>query len=197
MHAYCDNLDLSQEDTDIQSYLTRNQHFLNSLENTMLIDDKHRVILRSIPKTGCSTWRLMFLNNSVTGFLKVNKMMEEDIHVPSYMKRYNLKALVHYSPSDGLYRLQNYFSILTVRHPLDRIESAYVDKFTKPNIYNFIKEKHSSRILKMYRGQTLENADPKTIQFEEFLRYLVEYPRSDIHWRSVWDQAHPCVLKYQ
>lgn len=111
----------------------------------------------------------------------------------------------------------NYLRVIFVRHPLERLASAYIDKIAslnnKPftlydNIRRSICRKYSSVYLtddqrKAYRTQKkltkrIDEPCQKIIPtFEHFIEYLISDPiRDDVHWKSYSRLCHVCLFKY-
>lgn len=106
------------------------------------------------------------------------------------------------------YILANYTKFMAVRDPLERLLSAYMNKFeskTAPSM--FFHKEMGSKIIKAYRP----NATPKEINegsdvtFPEFVRYVTESNFSLIsnhnqsfneHWESMHALCNPCVVQY-
>jgi len=98
------------------------------------------------------------------------------------------------------------FSFMTSRHPLERILSAYRDKFFLNGDFDFERKKvtefrrlYGNKIIAKYRKST--PSDPKYEKaptFREFVEYLVDLPISKFndHWIPMYLQCMPCHIKY-
>ena len=83
----------------------------------LVVDDVHKIIFCPIPKVGVTTWNDFF--KKVLGF-----------PAPGWTKELNgTKKLMEYTPEEAKYRLKNYLKVMVARHPIDRLVSAYNDKF--------------------------------------------------------------------
>ena len=85
-----------------------------------------QVIYCFIPKAGCSTWKRT-IARSYTG--KEEKISETKIHTVDFMSEHGMKRLYLYSDDEIQKRLKSYFKFLVVRHPIQRLVSAFRDKF--------------------------------------------------------------------
>ena len=115
-----------------------------------------------------------------------------------------LPFLAKLSPNETLKRKQRYLSFMFTRHPLERVVSAYRNKFLVPGNDTYIQRKYGSLILRRYRkGLTAEQyAAGKIVTFSEFLRYIVqEYKEHKItnlnpHWKPAVLLCDPCIMNY-
>ena len=96
--------------------------------------------------------------------------------------------------SDVIEALNTYTNILTVRHPLDRLESAYEDLVISYN-YVHIREKilHQRGLDASLEKQFAANGSHVT--FEEFFIYILDH--RDQHWDSMVETSLPCNVKYR
>ena len=86
---------------------------------------------------------------------------------------------------------------LVVRHPLDRLVSAYRNKFEFGDPDKF-PLKYGRHIVRQYRENATEMAlrTGADVTFVEFLTFLTREPLGDGHWVRQYDQCQPCVVKY-
>ncbi|ELT95102.1 hypothetical protein CAPTEDRAFT_202989 [Capitella teleta] len=136
-------------------------------------DEKHRITLCSLPKTGMTSWK-EFLRKLATGLDKVghshnrNSLKKRGITVDEGDKIYQ-----------GKYR--RYYKLLEVRHPFSRLISAY-----KNRVYN----KPDGPCKGPVRG-----VFPTWIQFAE---YVVNGNRSchNRHWMPYNELCPICEMKF-
>ena len=157
----------------------------------LLSDDKHHVIYCAIPKVACTSFKTMIANQ--TQKLKRHKTF--NVHNSKSLGSIGLTHLSEFPMQEILRRLESYTKFIVVRHPFDRLMSAYKDKFI---------QKHYT---KRYR-QTIEELlgherAPKAgqrISFEDFLQLIIDgYETGKFfnkHWASYMDLCHPCLVKY-
>ena len=89
---------------------------------------------------------------------------------------------------------------MIVRDPLERILSAYKNKFTLS--YNtYFHTRYGRKIIRKYRknpsAESLEKGHDVT--FQEFIQYLLDpkTPRPfNEHWRPISELARPCEIQY-
>uniref|UniRef100_A0A3Q2P8W5 Carbohydrate sulfotransferase n=1 Tax=Fundulus heteroclitus TaxID=8078 RepID=A0A3Q2P8W5_FUNHE len=157
------------------------------------VEDKYKVLYCEVPKSGCSNWKrtLIVLSGKASN---PDKLKHEQVHYGGYLKtlnRYNQKEIMH--------RLQTYKKFMFVREPLDRVVSAYRDKFENPNDYYH--NLFGKPIIKKYRvtpsAEALKTGNGVT--FKEFVQYLLDGHRPvgmDIHWEQMNKLCHPCLIDY-
>ena len=91
------------------------------------------------------------------------------------------------------------------RHPIERIVSAYRNKFVdnNPILDAWYLSAYGRRIIKQYRPNASNESLVKghDVTFKEFVQFLNDLPpvpreRYDEHWRPIVDLCHPCNIKY-
>ena len=143
-----------------------------------VVDDRHKLILRAIPKTGCSSWKTALVNNSVI------KRKINTIHAHSWnwiTSISDLRLLSRERNRDVITsKLRNYFNILTVRHPLDRLESGFREKFLK-------------------RHTEIDQHDTKAVvtAFQDFLNRRIKETNMDKHWKPISITTDPCSVPFR
>jgi hypothetical protein len=139
-----------------------------------------------IGKVASSTWRAI-----------LKALLGDD-------SRSRTSALLH--PLRHINANDRHFKFFFVRHPFDRLVSAYVSKFVKPTSYWHELGPH---IIRKYRhtSSSLNGSNtPKTLKstnqvtFTEFVRYIIDVPlsspRNDFHWYPQTLTCQPCRVKY-
>ncbi|KAM9260801.1 LOW QUALITY PROTEIN: carbohydrate sulfotransferase 9 [Cariama cristata] len=155
------------------------------------VEDRHKV-LYCVPKAGCSNWKrvLMVLN----GLAASAHNLHDDVHYGKHLRKldsYDLK---------GIYtRLNTYAKTIFVRDPMERLVSAFRDKFEHPNSYYH--PVFGKAIIKKYRHNATEEAlkTGSGVKFKEFIQYLLDSHRPvgmDIHWEQVNKLCYPCLINY-
>jgi chondroitin 4-sulfotransferase 11 len=86
---------------------------------------------------------------------------------------------------------------MIVRHPFERILSAYRDKLEHRKGREFYYTRYGRQIVKSQRDNdtTFANRDEPT--FAEFLKHLVKTRIFDEHWRPFTAECDPCNMNYQ
>ena len=194
----------------LEEYENRRQHVLSVCGNSkklkatdkvldnLLVDPKHKVVLCDIPKVVSTNWRRLFLifaglNESIARtafFYDINEKLSNKY----------LKFLKSFNESERETIMTDYFKFMFVRDPLDRLFSAYKDRFvlTHSRAYRVI----GPEIIKMFRpkdrklyGKNLS----KGVTFEEFLKYILTLKKLDtfnMHWKPYHTYCSPCGVSY-
>ncbi|KAB7504761.1 Carbohydrate sulfotransferase 14, partial [Armadillidium nasatum] len=103
---------------------------------------------------------------------------------------------------DILHRLQNYKKFVVVRHPFERVISAFKNKFEKNYTSSqYFKKRFGVLILKRFRNGDSFNVNGDGVKFSEFVRYMIDTYNDDPsklneHWAPVDQLCHPCDVRY-
>ncbi|XP_054459053.1 carbohydrate sulfotransferase 14 [Anoplopoma fimbria] len=156
----------------------------------VLVNDQYRFLYCYVPKVACSNWKRV---------LKVLNGALENVDVSVKMDhRSDLLFLSSLKPEEIRYRLKHYFKFMFVREPMERLLSAYRNKFGEIESYQ---KKYGVEIVTRYRkGLTKEATSVKgdDVTFGEFARYLLDEDseRMNEHWMPVYNLCQPCAVSY-
>ncbi|XP_068432564.1 carbohydrate sulfotransferase 8-like [Clinocottus analis] len=159
----------------------------------LFVEDKYKLLYCQVPKAGCSNWKRTLI---VLAGLAANaqSIQHDTVHEGHYLRELNTfdrKGIMH--------RLETYTKVLFVREPLERMVSAYRDKFENPN--NYYHSLFGKPIISKYRT----NPSPEALKtgngvtFKEFVQYLLDVHRPvgmDIHWEQANQLCNPCLIDY-
>lgn len=148
------------------------------------MDDRHRLLYCYIPKVACSNWKRVFM--VLTG----RKASANSI------KKVNHKDFVFlsdFSPLGIQHRLRTYYKFLFTREPMERLVSAYRNKFLINN-KEFLK-RWGPRIINKYRHKATKGKD-NIPTLAEFFQYLLKDSKMDEHWMTYMDLCQPCAISY-
>ncbi|XP_045626676.1 carbohydrate sulfotransferase 14 isoform X2 [Ursus americanus] len=138
-------------------------------------------------QVACSNWKRV---------LKVLAGVLDNVDVRLKMDHRNdLVFLADLRPEEIRYRLQHYFKFLFVRDPLERLLSAYRNKFGEIREYQ---QRYGAEIVRRYRAGAGPSPAGDDVTFPEFLRYLVDEDpeRMNEHWMPVYHLCQPCAVHY-
>lgn len=162
--------------------------------------ERFKVILQAIPKTGRTTWQFSIWNNSLPTGSQLWKNVESasEIWHDAILKEYGITLFKnHYGER---IRTDEYYRIVTVRHPFSRLESVYLNKL-KDNPYY---ERRWGRIIAgKYRDKErkkkifINPMTGKNVTFEEFIRFVIDCSDYDVHFKSYFHLAYPCHINYK
>ncbi|XP_077150770.1 carbohydrate sulfotransferase 8-like [Ranitomeya variabilis] len=149
----------------------------------LYVEHRHRFIYCEVPKVGCSNWKRIILSlNESLG----RTLYEVQVHASK-----QLKKLSSYPPSRQKEFLANYTKVMFTRDPLERVVSAYRDKFLHDNVY------YGKTIANLIK-KSLGIQSKTNITFEQFANYITKekpYYR-DTHWKPMYQLCEPCNIQY-
>jgi len=94
-------------------------------------------------------------------------------------------------------------TIIFVRHPFERILSAFRDKLEDPSVkgakFNeYYYNKYGRRIVMHYRKEKITGPTFKYPRFSEFIDYILDRDLryDDEHWSPFFKECTPCHIKY-
>lgn len=185
-----------QRETDPPSlaYIVANR---KNLLSHFMVDDRNKYIYCYIPKVACTQWKKVMMFTADTADKPFQDISHIDVHYKNKLPL--LSDTEKYSDIDVLERLADYTKLMVVRSPLERLVSAYQDKFLS-NAYDAaaFKKNYARNMIKAVRGEDVETGDG--MQFKEFLQYLssgYQKPGSfQEHWKPMYDLCHPCSINY-
>ncbi|XP_077181486.1 carbohydrate sulfotransferase 13 isoform X2 [Paroedura picta] len=164
----------------------------------LVVDDVHGLLYCYVPKVACTNWKRVMM--VLTGQGKYQDPLDipaNEAHVSS-----NLRTLSEYSTPEINHRLRNYLKFIFVREPLERLVSAYRNKFTRSYNTAFHK-RYGTKIIQRHRQDPSEEAMERghDVRFEEFVYYLLDPQTQDEepfneHWERMHSLCHPCIIHY-
>ncbi|XP_077970714.1 carbohydrate sulfotransferase 11-like isoform X1 [Styela clava] len=168
----------------------------------LYFSDKLKMIICAVGKCGSTEWRKTLL--IVEGDVNVTSMSEIGHEEAFTLARDNRFLWTKFSPQNPESyhemnkRLNNYYRIMTVREPLERVVSAYIDKMLPGGSGLGFYEEMSKKIHGKYaRNKNTKYFKPGRASFEEFVDSILSNPKQlDIHWRLYKDICDPCHIQY-
>ncbi|XP_070579861.1 carbohydrate sulfotransferase 11-like [Ptychodera flava] len=153
---------------------------LNPKRKVIVVDEKNKILFCIIAKVGATNWKQLFL--SLAGTYKGNLSVHKQ----------PIKLLADYQPKAQMDMLKNFVKIVFVRHPFERLLSAFLDKFI---------EKPEKLYLDLY-GETIRNTANRNgsiggdLTFDKFVTFLLKKRIDDRHWMTYSDSCVPCGIQY-
>ena len=167
----------------------------------MYVDDQLRYVHDLVLKAACTTWRCVLLRlYSKTRNFTFPTSIENFVTDLKISDKY-LPRLSTFSDDEQQFRLRNYFKFVFFREPLNRLVSAYQDKFGNRN-NAFFERIYGVHIVKTYRRNATSEAltSGRGVTFEEFIQYLVDQVKKrkalDFHWKPQHIVSQPCSVRY-
>lgn len=115
------------------------------------------------------------------------------------------RRLNNFTAEEVRYRLDRYLKFAFVRHPLERLISAYRNKFgANYTSSEYFRSRYGRQIIRQYRANASEEslARGHDVTFVEFVRYVID-PRTasqpggfNEHWKPQHELCLPCTIRY-
>ncbi|XP_026674533.1 carbohydrate sulfotransferase 9-like isoform X2 [Ceratina calcarata] len=164
----------------------------NALSN-MIIDTKHGVSWCPIYKAASSTWMKHFatlggaLTESTMESIRRNVLQINTVVRRAFPRDRDIKKT---------YRLNETKKFLIVRHPFERLVSAYRDKLEHAEGRDYYYKRFGRHIAHRYHRYRKPNETRIEPTFAEFLRFIAEEKYFDEHWAPFVDTCEPCTIEY-
>ena len=133
----------------------------------------------------------------------LSSIPSQSVHEDNRMRKFE-----PYGAADAIrHGLGNYTKIVFVRDPLERLVSAYQDKFANGNSSDsggtVYQTGIGTEIIRKYRNRPTELSlkNGHDVTFAEFVSYVIDEWKDgrrqlDVHWRPVIDLCLPCSMEY-
>lgn len=159
----------------------------------ILVSNRYKTLLCYVPKAACSNWKRVFLvlNGHYNTTDEIERIVAHRTPLLDTLNKYPIEKITH--------MLKTYKKLAFVRDPLQRILSAYRNKFE----YDYQKIFHhrfGKDIIKRYRKNLKRKiTDEDHVTFNEFVKYLIDLSPNDtreVHWREQHDLCSLCSINY-
>ncbi|CAL4070926.1 unnamed protein product [Meganyctiphanes norvegica] len=204
-HSVCEDYDIYMAQDEYIRKADRNEDKLQYQDwftlkrvnwNYMYYVPGEDFVYCKVPKSGSSTW--------VYNLLKLANVPQEQISSDIGLHKLLRDHYPKMSSSSMKRVFKKSFKLLVVRHPFERILSAYRDKledYQRDLMFRdgYYYTMYGKNIVRVYRDQqdiSLANHTEPT--WREFVRYLANTPSSkfDEHWKPTYSLCSPCIVKY-
>lgn len=162
--------------------------------SNILVSDRYKTLFCFVPKVACGNWKRIFLvlNGQFNSTTEISGFTAHESGL--------VDTLDNYSTNEIRLKLQTYKKIVFVREPLERVLSAYRNKFTTVFHRKIFNQRVGKKIITMYRKNlTKEVTDDDHVTFNEFVKYLIglsPMEKPDIHWDQQYNICTPCDINY-
>lgn len=166
--------------------------FLEKEQKThIFVGNTVKLLYCAVPKVASTNWkRMLLLFDGVKS--NINEMaVKSKVHMIA-----GLKPMYEVKEKDMPKIFKTSYKFLFVRHPFERLASAYRNKLADNNTY--FEHTYGSRVLKMLRKNLTHKQynSGKGVTFREFVQWLVRTEAYDPHWVPVQRLCHPCDVRY-
>jgi len=166
--------------------------FLEKEQKThIFVGNTVKLLYCAVPKVASTNWkRMLLLFDGVKS--DINEMsVKSKVHTLTA-----LKPIYEVKEKDMPKLFQTSYKFMFVRHPFERLASAYRNKLADNNTY--FERTYGSRILKMLRKNLTSRQynRGRGVTFQEFVQWLVRTEAYDPHWVPVHRLCHPCNIRY-
>ncbi|XP_077178958.1 carbohydrate sulfotransferase 11-like [Paroedura picta] len=178
LNITCLNENISSSEWRLERKVARQLFVVQSL----------RMIYCEVPKVGCSNWKKILLLLTLNISRDPSEVDQIEIHQTNFLKR-----LSSYPSQQQMELLNNYTKVMFTRHPLERLVSAYRDKFLHNEPY------YSTTVADEIRALFRRDRNStKDVTFQEFIQYVVtrKHEDLDIHWKPMYALCDPCNIHY-
>ena len=176
----------------------KREHQLHTYNTRQLIfDDRHRALYCFVPKVGCTTWKATLV--SLRYGQQYGRVKNEDgtIHNHLVLTQQGM-VMLHLTDNTAAAHIienDNITKFVFVRHPIERLVSAYRDKFESR--HDRFHKRYGRKILKMFRTNATkkELSRGSDVTFPEFIQYVLG-GNNNPHWSTYIDGCCLCQLNY-
>ncbi|XP_023325989.1 carbohydrate sulfotransferase 11 [Eurytemora carolleeae] len=156
-----------------------------------MYDDKHNLLYCRQAKVGTSTWLSLFLDLS-------DSLQEEKDDISFTSKRLHAKVpnMFPLPPNLDVSDLSEIsVSFSMVRHPLERLVSAYLDKMVDKTDLGFLNLR--DRIIEKYGNVNFESFVRHIVDSKSFLCRSISSCHYDVHWLPQVARCFYCQVPYK
>ena len=161
--------------------------------SSFLVDEKHKLLYCILGKTGSTTLRHILSSSIVR-------------HKRPYTAHEGMKWLEEYPVKERYEKVNSYYKMILVRHPVHRLISCWNNKFRWPRSKQFM-WRGIEPSLNIFANNSKEiiKYQPRRqggfiVSFNTFLKFVIfadKDPRVfDFHWNQYYQVCHPCEIKY-
>ncbi|XP_054710881.1 carbohydrate sulfotransferase 11-like [Uloborus diversus] len=156
----------------------------------IILDESKVLFFCFIPKVASTLVKRFFLN--ISGINLEPSLQDNDTALHLIANNQLRRISPMYYPSTTIHR---FFKIIFVRHPFDRLVSAFRSKAEPPREeVRYFYDRYWDPIIKKLRP----NNTNSPITFTEFVWYLTHVTERDFdeHWAPYWSRCDPCLVDY-
>ncbi|XP_046485014.1 carbohydrate sulfotransferase 11 isoform X2 [Neodiprion pinetum] len=165
---------------------------IRAVVSNMIVDTKHGLSWCPIYKAGSSTWMVHFAVLGRTLSDLTVELIERNVLQVNTLAR---QAFPNADLKSTL-ELRHTKKFIVVRHPFERLLSAYRDKLENMESRKYYYNKYGRHITQKYRQKPAASNTKREPTFTEFLRFITKEKYFDEHWAPYNQFCRPCALNY-
>jgi len=176
--------DLDSEGEETSVYKKMGDSYPWPPEKSLMYQEPWHLLYCWIHKVASSSWSKVFFN------LKGKEVPPSRLHEAA--QQFSISSFK--LPT----AITNSLVFTIVRHPFERLVSAYRDKFELAKKYAYVYTMYAGKILGLPSSVDIESQRVKRPTFSQFVDYLLRVPvqQYNDHWIPYWLHCHVCEVEY-
>ena len=165
------------------------------------LDTRHRILMCTNPKAGSRFWKRTLLY-SFEESANVTFDRANVTHLKEELRAFGLESLKEHLTHNPEQTFKSFARVITVRHPMTRVLSAYRDKFSN-NVYGRGSQLTYKYVMTKYRGVPTDKVSRNftrmnpIITLPEFVRAIVDKNAPfNLHWDTYLNNCNPCLMDF-
>ncbi|XP_034944210.1 carbohydrate sulfotransferase 11 [Chelonus insularis] len=165
----------------------------------ILVNDKLGLLYCYVPKVACTNWKrvLMIASGKWLG--------DNPLEIPGDITHAagTFQRLSNFTMLEIERKLASYDTLIVVRHPLERLLSAYRNKLESKNEKGskYFQSRFGKKIVQNYRQNATQESLSKgdDVTFSEFVDFITDKNAtgtSNEHWKPIHELCLPCKVNY-
>lgn len=155
----------------------------SNYKTSLMLDRDYKVMYTFIAKSGSTMLRRLITSLKPGTWHRGIGVLE--------MVNKGYPLFESYNDTEKQKLLKEYKKVVLVRHPFDRLRSAYYNRVVL-NTAAFGLKRYNE-VIRKYRQDKADKS--KVMKFDEFIKYVLNDP-PNLHWAPYYESSRPCYIKY-
>ena len=171
----------------------------------LILDESRKLAFCFVPKVACTNFKRIFLG--LAGIVKPAEVYNLSGYAVHKKHIDDLKLLKDFNIEERDNITAQYKKFMFVRDPLERLLSAYRNKFeTHPNkarranFFELVKQVYIEHPMRRKERNIIAKLENKTLPFQDFLYFILDHlelkGQVDEHFMPTTTLCNPCKIKY-